>query len=69
MSHGRAEAQVTNARLALEAAERKVALAVNEALDAGLPAHRAAELLGISRATLYRRYRWTQQQIPNTSTR
>lgn len=58
------EAGITNSRLDVDAAEQKLALAINEAIDSGqVSAERAAELLGISRATLYRRYRWAQQQL------
>lgn len=58
------EAGITNRRLDVDAAEQKLALAINEAIDSGqVSAERAAELLGISRATLYRRYRWVQQQL------
>lgn len=57
------EAGITNAQLAVAAAERKLAGAINEALDNGVTAERAATLLGISRATLYRRFRWVQQQL------
>lgn len=62
-SVGRQEAGIINARNDLETAERRMMIAVNEAIDAGMTYERAAKLLGISRATLHRRYVQTQQTL------
>lgn len=62
-SLGRHEAAIGNARRTLELGERAIAVAVNEALEAGMTYADAAKLLGISRATLHRRYVQTQQTL------
>lgn len=62
--HGYYEAGITNARRDLEKAERALTIAINDALRAqALTYEDAAKLLGISRATLHRRYVQTQQSL------
>lgn len=60
---GRHAGAIQNAQIDLEAAERKLELVVNEALRAGMTYDRAAKALGVSRATLHRRYVQTQQSL------
>lgn len=63
VSLGRHEAAIGNAKRTMELGERAIAVAVNDALAAGMTYEDAAKLLGISRATLHRRYVQTQQTL------
>lgn len=62
-SNGYYVAGIRNARIDRDKAEAKLTKAINEAIDNGVSYEEAAEVVGVSRATLHRRYRWTQQRL------
>lgn len=56
-------AGIRNARIQRDDAEDRLVLNVNEAINAGISYEEVAAVLEISRTTVWRRYRWTQQKL------